>query len=209
MRKIFIAATLLLPITACQKVPNAQDNSSGGSASISGMNFIQIPGQGFAMQETEVTRSQWKALMGYYPGEACGDDPAVLADDHPVSCVSALDAERFANEMTRKNDGHTYRLPTEQEWAAAAGNIESPGYGWCNRSSTQPVKKLKAQNELYDMLGNVSEWTSSNWNPASSYRVVRGGSWSDSQDFCRTSSRAYSGPDDRRDDVGFRLLRQP
>jgi hypothetical protein len=175
-----------------------------------GMNFIPVPGRSFAMQETEVTRGQWKVLMGYYPEEndqSC--TPTVLTDDHPVSCVSALDAEKFADEMTRKNDGHTYRLPSEEEWATAAGDIEGPVYGWCNGNSTHPVKKLKAQNGLYDMVGNVYEWTSSNWDSSSSYRVFRGGGWIGFPVYCRASNRYNGGPDSRYDDVGFRLLRQP
>ena len=183
---------------------------AGGSTSVSGMNFISVPGQSFAMQETEVTRGQWKALMGYYPeanDPSC--PPTVPTDDHPVSCVSATDAERFADEMTRKNDGHTYRLPSEQEWATAAGNIKGPVYGWCNVNSTHPVKKLKAQNGLYDMVGNVWEWTSSNWDTSSSYRVIRGGSWYNDPENCRASLRDIRGPDYRLYNVGFRLLRQP
>lgn len=60
-----------------------------GSTSILGMKFIEIPGRDFAMQETEVTRGQWKALMGYYPARndaMC--QPTPLSDDHPVSCVT-------------------------------------------------------------------------------------------------------------------------
>lgn len=192
--------------------------SAGGSTSISGMNFIQIPGQGFAMQETEVTRGQWKALMGYYPeANDANCTPRVLADDHPVSCVSATDAKRFADEMTRKSGGPKYRLPSEQEWEAAAGNIDGPVYGWCSDTSTHPVKEKDSNgktiklpsNGLYDMVGNVFEWTSSNWDSASSDRVLRGGGWLNSQVYCRASYRIQWGPDRRGDNVGFRLLRQP
>jgi formylglycine-generating enzyme required for sulfatase activity len=181
----------------------------GGSTSISGMNFISFPGQSFAMQETEVTRGQWKALMGDYP-EAIDASckPKVPSDDHPVVCVSARDAERFADEMTRKNDGYTFRLPSEQEWATAAGNIEGPVYGWCNGDSIHPVKKLMAQNGLYDMVGNVWEWTSSNWDSSSSFRVMRGGSWGSIPKYCRVSTRSYWRPDKRIISVGFRLLMQ-
>ncbi len=182
----------------------------GGSATVIAMNFIPVQGQSFSMQETEVTRGQWKALMGYYPeanDQSCDAD--VLTDDQPVSCVSAYDAERFADEMTRKNDGHTYRLPSVQERAAAAGNIEGPVYGWCNGKSTQPVKRLKAQNGLYDMVGNVHEWTSSNWDSSSSDRVIRGGSWRSDPRFCKASGGGSMPPDNRSDFVGFRLLRQP
>jgi formylglycine-generating enzyme required for sulfatase activity len=118
------------------------------------------------------------------------------------------DAEIFAALLTKKDGVHTYRLPSEQEWAAAAGDIEGAVYGWCNVNSTQPVKKLKAKNGLYDMVGNVWELTSSRWSSPYPDLVVRCGDWS-GKDSCRASYRGSRRPVDRDGRVGFRLLRQP
>ena len=73
---------------------------------------------------------------------------------------------------------------------------------------------------LYDMHGNVDEWTrdwySENYystSPSSdpkgpnggSFRVVRGGSWPDSAVYCRSAVRYRSAPDYLSDNIGFRL----
>ncbi len=83
----------------------------------------------FWMSETEVTRGQWKVLMGMDPsGFSCGEDC-------PVENVSWFDAVRYANELSREGgfgpcyevssesvrfvgqECKGYRLPTEAEWA--------------------------------------------------------------------------------------------
>ncbi len=90
----------------------------------------------------------------------------------------------------------------------------SPDYG------THPVK-TKSPNELgiYDMSGNVLEWCSDYWkgsyssgsqtNPigpsSGSYRVFRGGSWSNNARLCRSSNRGSSIPSYRNFNLGLRL----
>jgi len=74
---------------------------------------------------------------------------------------------------------------------------------------------------LYDMHGNVWEWCEdtlhenylgapvdgSSWRGESSYRVLRGGSWVDSGGHCRSAHRNGHDPSSRRNDYGFRLVR--
>ncbi len=125
-----------------------------------------------------------------------------------------------------------FRLPTEAEWEyACRARTTGERYGeldeiaWYNKNSkdsTQPVGQ-KAENNfgLYDMLGNVWEWCW-DWykegydkgpleNPIGpdkgSGRVVRGGSWIDIAQYCRSAYRNYYSPVNRYSNVGFRLSR--
>ncbi|WP_461255931.1 formylglycine-generating enzyme family protein [Treponema sp. R80B11-R83G3] len=130
-----------------------------------------------------------------------------------------------------------YRLPTEAQWEyAAKGGNGSPGnytysgsdtagdvawYGDNSSSKTHEVgKKVPNGLGLYDMSGNVWEWC---WDYYVSYssgaqtdplgassgnlRVERGGSWHNSAESVRSSSRYYYYPSSRYHALGFRLVR--
>jgi formylglycine-generating enzyme required for sulfatase activity len=137
--------------------------------------------------------------------------------------------------LPRSNSG--YRLPTEAEWeyAARAGTdwtfagcntAEQLGdYAWYDQNSDSRTRAVgrKKPNPfgLYDMSGNAWEWC---WDWYGDYpksaekdyagpsegsdRVVRGGSWNNSAEFCRAAYRAYSTPTDRATYLGFRLALQ-
>ena len=127
--------------------------------------------------------------------------------------------------------GKNFRLPTEAEWEyAASGGNKSHGYtysgsddlmsvGWYSHNSydcTHPVGcKLANELGLYDMSGNVYEWTSdlysSNYNSyrnggfSGSHRVNRGGGYGSSAGICRSAGRYCDDPSQRDEDLGFRL----
>ena len=122
----------------------------------------------------------------------------------PVENVSWDDAQLFVQKLSKKT-GKKYRLPNEAEWEYAArggstttypwGNsdAESHDYAWFNAiaQTTKPVG-LKKPNQfgLYDMIGNVWEWTQDCWNPRDcSLRVLRGGSWYGFPLILRTAGR--------------------
>ena len=169
--------------------------------------------------ETEVTQALWKAVMGSNPSHFKGVNL-------PVEQVTWNDCQAFINKLNSIT-GKNFRLPTEEEWEfAARGGNRSNGYRYSgsktlgnvawykdNSGSTSHNVKTKSPNELgiYDMTGNVWEWTRSCWrgnyNAAEdcSYRVFRGGCWYNFDWNCRVSHRTRSTPDDKIDGLGLRL----
>ncbi len=153
---------------------------------------------------------------------------------YPVVNVTNYAAMMFAKWLYKKT-GHFYRLPTEAEWeyAARAGSAtpyyfgdnasELDQYAWFKENSNEKYQKvgLKKPNAfgLYDMLGNVAEWTADEYKkdyfdeldkpvavnpwfrPTQLYpRSVRGGSWADDPDNLRVAARRGSSPRWKRDD---------
>ena len=173
----------------------------------------------FSIGKYEVTQKLWKAVMGTNPSYFKGDNL-------PVENVSWYQVQEFIRKLNAKTGKH-YRLPTEAEWEfAARGGNRSRGYkyagsndigtvAWYGSNSgdkTHPVG-VKAPNELgiYDMSGNVWEWTSDIWctdykSPRTgSFRVFCGGGWYFSARYCRVSYRSYNTPDNYYAHLGFRL----
>jgi formylglycine-generating enzyme required for sulfatase activity len=182
------------------------------------------------MGRFEVTQRQWFAVMGARPSRFAGDD-------RPVENVSWDDAQTFVARLSERT-GRRYRLPSEAEWeyAARAGSTTAYPFGsdasrlgtfaWFTANSggtTQPVGRLQPNAfGLYDMLGNVWEWTEDCWN--GSYagaptdgrawtagecgrRVLRGGSWSGNPRNVRAAYRYGFTSALRFSDYGFRVAR--
>jgi formylglycine-generating enzyme required for sulfatase activity len=190
----------------------------------------------FYLGKYEVTQGQWKQLMGNNP-----TNESYCGDNCPVGNVSWNDAKDFISTLNSRSGGNKYRLPTEAEWeyAARGGKVERYSGGndmslvsWNNENSlvnsemrTHPVG-TKAPNGfgLYDMSGNVWEWTN-DWYGINYYsssprnnptgpvsgdaRSVRGGCASGADTNMRVSRRDGYPPDFSKDHLGFRLLRTP
>jgi len=97
-------------------------------------------------------------------------------DDCPVTQVSWDDAQGYCHALKK-------RLPTEAEWekAAKGGTDTDPtpleNYAWFAKNSisrTQPVMQKKPNGYgLYDVLGNVREWTGDWFGPEYYQQRVR------------------------------------
>ncbi|MGH8547851.1 MAG: SUMF1/EgtB/PvdO family nonheme iron enzyme [Methylococcales bacterium] len=185
--------------------------------------------QAFRLGKYEVTQAQWQAVKGSNPSyfSNCGGDC-------PVETVSFYDVQDFIARLNR-NTGQHYRLPSEAEWeyACRAGKTQTycgsdnvDAVAWYTGNSgyqAHPVgKKQKNDFGLYDLSGNVSEWTDdcshSSYQGAPSdnatwttgdcdHRVVRGGSWYGPPGYTRSSFRLRNQTVDRESDGGFRLVR--
>ncbi len=117
-------------------------------------------------------------------------------------------------------DSNGFRLPTDAEWQyACKAGIESYQYSdinqiaWHKGNSENHVHNVgeKQPNswELYDMLGNIWEWTWDLYNQETyaTYRIFRGGSFAEEARICGATTRRKSHPDFSIDDLGFRLAR--
>ena len=180
----------------------------------------------FYMGKYEITQEQWEAVMGNSPSEFKG--PKL-----PVTNVSWYDCQEFIKKLNAKTNGG-YRLPTEAEWeyACRAGTTTAHSFGNSLTKSDANVGgvRLTAVGSykpnafgLYDMHGNVWEWCE-DWsagytegvvtNPkgpgAGTYRVLRGGSFLDSESRSRSSNRFDPlAPTRKFSTGGFRLARTP
>ena len=159
---------------------------------------------GFWLGQTEVTQAAWTKVSG-------GKNPSSFKGDQlPVESVDWNQAGAYCKAIGG-------RLPTEKEWEyAARAGTTGPRYGpldaiaWNSGNSgvtTHPVG-LKQPNAfgLYDMLGNVWEWTADNYDVAGELKVVRGGSWNNVTRFVRASYRLGFEPTTRSSNIGFRCV---
>ena len=161
----------------------------------------------FWIAETETTQEQWQAVMGDSPSKFTGEQL-------PVESVSWNDCQEFVkkfNDSAADLKNFRATLPTVAQWQYACGNENIPldDYAWYRANSdkkTHDVRKKKPNsNELYDMQGNVAEWTADLQEDSTENRIVLGGAWGNDAEYCspsyidsRTQAVAF-------DDVGFRL----
>lgn len=180
--------------------------------------MVRIPGENYAIGKYEVTQGQWKAIMGSNPSRFSG-----CGDDCPVESVSWDDAQDYIRRLNAKT-GKQYRLPTEAEWEHAChagsqqeycGGDDLDNVGWWDGNSgnqTHPVGQKRANAwGLYDMSGNVAEFTQSCWQGAcgkgEQLRVTRGGQWCGFWRLARAAVRGKGFRSVREYYNGFRLAR--
>jgi formylglycine-generating enzyme required for sulfatase activity len=167
-----------------------------------------------------------------FPSPAYGDMTMGMGfDGYPVISITQHSAIMFTKWLTVKT-GNFYRLPTEAEWeyACRAGQNEEFSqpqdldvYAWHRGNSDRSYHTVGSKEPnaygLYDMLGNVAEWTLDQYHedyldrlegepavnpwfkPTELYpRAVRGGAWTDSEEAASCLHRRGSTPNWKRDD---------
>jgi sulfatase modifying factor 1 len=159
-----------------------------------------------------------------------GPDSSAAAPDHPVTQLSLRDANAYADYLGK-------RLPTEEEWMWAASqggqypkypwgkemvpNGKYPGNWWQGPFPYEdqvldgypgiaPVKSFPpAGNGLYDISGNVWEWTATQ-KPSTRESVIKGGSFLCSTSYCTGfdfRQRQFTPADSGLNHLGMRLVR--
>lgn len=151
--------------------------------------------------------------------------------NHPVVLVTWFDAQAYC-EWLSKTTGLAVSLPTEAQWeyACKAGlkdGLNMKDIAWIQDSTQLFTHEAAAKKpnifRIYDMLGNVWEWTS-DWysdytadhatNPHQTAdlgrgKIARGGSWNFPAEFARPTFRQPGhGPKARAQDLGFRVVVQ-
>lgn len=188
-------------------------------------------GQALAVGKFEVTFREWDACVA--DGGCDGWQPADNGwgrDTRPVIHVSWGDTYLYTRWLSKKT-GRQYRLlsESEREYAARAGsetryywgNEVDAAYAKFETGSTLPVGSTRPNAlGLYDMSGNVDEWTDDCYHPSydgaprngmawttgnCSTRVTRGGAYFNFTPFLRSASR-YGNPAGLRSAaIGFRV----
>lgn len=188
----------------------------------------------------------------YFSHAAYSDYPVVGVNWYQAKAFCHWRTKKKNDFLRGKKKGSkvsAFRLPTEAEWEyAARGGLEFGKYPWGGPSTTsdqgcflanfKPVRgdyavdgalytmEAKSFNAndygLYNMAGNVSEWTNSAYNLSSYYmgstmnpnvedrenkrKIIRGGSWKDVAYFLEVSTRDYEYADTARSYIGFRTV---
>ncbi len=217
---------------------------------------------GFWMQTHEITWDEYHLFMfAAQAKEKLGEDKTVDAisrpthpyvemsfgmgiDGYPAISMTQHAANKYAEWLSAKT-GEFYRLPTEAEWeyACKAGKTESAplsDVAWDAANSSGKYQKVATKKPnifgLFDMLGNVSEWTLDQLEPYPSTPqnnpwvapkkgypiVVRGGNWNDPPEKLTCEARLGSDASWKEQDpqlpksiwyetdapwLGFRLIR--
>jgi len=193
----------------------------------------------FEIGRTEVTQVQWLRVMGTSPSRSSECGP-----DCPVEQVSWNDVQRFLARLGELA-GESFRLPTEAEWeyACRAGTTSAFATGaTLGRDQANFDERVPVPGEpagapygaptpvasfppnawgLYDLHGNVWEWTADEHCPypedgvavdplgacGAELKVIRGGSWRFGADSARCALRYTHRPEDDGPSLGFRVAR--
>lgn len=189
------------------------------SGSLDEQRVVRAP---FAISLREISQQEYEAYCGD-AGVSCPDAPWP-GEDMPVVNVSWHDAVAYSAWLSEQT-GYKYRLPSDTEWeyAARAGSATEYPFGdeitpamarysgLAEYDKPLPMSDTTTRRNkfgLWHVVGNVREWVVSDSTGDDESRSVRGGSFADSDDDLRLSSRKTMAATDRDAMTGFRVLRE-
>lgn len=196
-------------------------------------------------------------LRNYFSNPAYNDYPVVGVTWEQANAFCAWRTDYLLKGLgAEARYIQRYRLPTEAEWEYAARGKEGTEFPWeqgdtksedgCFFANFKPDRGNYTKdgnlitsktgiyssnsNGLYDMAGNVAEWTSTiyteagveamnDFNPQLEYKAakedpyrlkkksVRGGSWKDPESYIRSAWRTWEYQNQPRSYIGFRCVR--
>lgn len=164
----------------------------------------------FLIGETEVTQELWTAIMG--------GNPSVqqTGDSLPVENVDLAECLKFMHKLDSVS-GQNFYIPSYPQWiyAASLGHRLSDNYHlndnvWHRGNSNNSTHAVKSKNPdglgVYDIFGNVAEWTISGSDPLF---IVAGGSFGDEMVQFDADSHEYDHGMVKKGSIGFRLVSYP
>jgi formylglycine-generating enzyme required for sulfatase activity len=193
----------------------------------------------FYMGQYEVTQAEWTKVMGSNPSHFANCERC------PVERVDFYQVNAFLSRLNAGSTSMRFRLPTEAEWEYGCRAGTSTAYAVGPQITTAQAnidgrysvdvddgaayeKTLQvgrfAPNAwgLYDMHGNVWEWTNDRYGPYAprldtdprgadigGLRVIRGGSWHFDANSARCGLRYTHAPQDSGYSLGFRVVGEP
>ncbi|MCE7990725.1 MAG: formylglycine-generating enzyme family protein [Roseivirga sp.] len=179
--------------------------------------------EGFWMAKYETTQDLWELVMGHNPSRHCDSN-------HPVTNINWHETMAFIHTIQRFNS--KFDLPTEAQWEHAAKAGTDKAYSlprdeitWHKENSgvvSHPVGTKKPNRwGLYDIHGNVCEWTRDWLAPFSNEpttdpkgpgngerKLVKGGQFTGRPRHTMSFDRQSSLPDSENFYVGFRIMRK-
>ncbi len=187
-------------------------------------NWSKIPGtakntqaekiSAFKMLNTPVTFEMFDLYCAATGQQPPGDN-GWGRENRPVINVNYQDALTYARWLSEQT-GWNCRLPTEEQWEYACkagtvtdywyGNIADPRMMVMGTGKTMPTPGPRLANpwDLYDMHGNVWEWTAT---AKGDEYILCGGSWYNKANWLTSTAKNISYPNFSNNNWGFRLIR--
>lgn len=175
--------------------------------------------RGFYIDQYEVTNAQYKEFIDAtrYPPPLhwTGGTYPENTGNHPVTFVSWDDAYAYAQWAGK-------RLPTAEEWEFAARGFNGQRFPWGNSFDIQQTNINHPKGnvasvgsypddvsvyKVYDMGGNVMEWTFSHYGDNKDFFILKGSSWLGKPFEARGANQTPGAAEYQLSDIGFRCAR--